>query len=239
MDHLDRHRVLDAIVRRLSRHVEGERWLVRGGMHMRGALPGLGRVVRDLDLVAREPFDQAAVRETFAEVLAWPMDDGVAFDARVASEPRFRVGRQDHWLAVRGFIEDRSVIVGIDLAYGVPFGRPQPMGPTSRLHRADPASVVARKIELLRAFGPAWWRPKDLYDVHRWLTVAPPQCLGEALEARLGTVTRVREALALGPHANRPWRRFVEASAPSALPDVTWVLEEVRHELAPFLGSAS
>ncbi|MEQ1507250.1 MAG: nucleotidyl transferase AbiEii/AbiGii toxin family protein [Myxococcota bacterium] len=177
-----RHRLLDAILRRLARHPDADGFVLRGGVRVRQLVPGTRRAARDLDLVCLLPYDRAAVCRTVTELLA----------AELPGEPWFDVGAirlDDDWrpvapglrLVVDGTVGGVTAPVAVDLRVHLPLGPPTDRVDGVRALR--PESIAARQLRVLTDLGRGGWRPKDLADLAALAPILEPTSLGAAIDA--------------------------------------------------------
>jgi len=220
-----RQRLLDGFVRRLAVARDADAYALRGGMLIQTWIPG--RVVRDIDLVCRLPYQPRDLHARLGELLARELADGVVFDEvyRVDALPRVRALQ----LFARGEVEGVAAELSVDLAFGIDVWPRAARHPVAgALPWSCPQElIVATKLKLLDELGPTGWRTKDLADLWQLLRRDPPLAiLGEACE-RTGAATAILE---------RPWWREGRAAErwarrAAADPTVPWELAGVLAEL--------
>jgi hypothetical protein len=159
-------------------------------MLVRHWFPESRRLVRDVDLVCRLPYDLRAMRALFARTLARDVADGVVFEA-----DRFRVDRiqtatphPGMRLFAVGRVHGDFGEVSIDTTFAMPIWPDAVRGELGLGRGAvpfwlcPPEMLVGRKLQVLAELGPHRWRPKDLSDVWMLLRRGASGPLGEAIE---------------------------------------------------------
>lgn len=168
--------VVERFLRRLSRSVHRDRFLLKGAMLFTVWGHGGHRPTRDLDLLGRGDRDHTALRQVFVEILETPAEpDGVEFAADTVRLDALH--EEQDYPGIRLSIEARVARARVPLRVDVAFGQavsppaeladyPSMLGMDRPRLRVYPREVVvAEKFQALVALGVVNSRLKDFYDL--------------------------------------------------------------------------
>lgn len=192
---------LERLLYRLSLSRHRDRFVLKGGMLVTIWLHGDNRETRDADFLGRGDASEAAIRATFAEIMAIASDDGLRFDIDNMTVATIRDDMEYGGIRLRvpAYLERTRIPVVIDIGFGDAL--PAPPGeldyPTlldmeaPRIRAYPPTAVIAEKFQAMVALGIGNGRMKDYYDL--WaLPQAVPIAVGELDTAIQATFERRR-----------------------------------------------
>jgi len=212
------------------------------------------RATRDVDLLGFGDAAEDALIETFREIMAFKVDDGVVFDLdglkieAIREELEYGGSRLRTTAALAG----ARIPITVDIAFGdsvepgvedidlpVLLDMPAP-----HLRAYPPETVIAEKFHAMVALGRANSRMKDYYDV--WMLTSTfdlePERMRRAIAAtfvRRNTLVPalvpdgISDAFANDPAKQRQWTAFVrDLSGP--VPGLDQIVSDLRQKLMAF-----
>jgi predicted nucleotidyltransferase component of viral defense system len=257
MDLLLTRYALERLLYRLSLSPHRERFVLKGAMLLVTWFDEAHRATRDVDLLGFGDAAEDALIETFRDIMAVEVDDGVVFDLdglkieAIREEAEYGGSRLRTTAALAGARIPITVDIGFgdavepgveDIDLPVLLDMPSP-----HLRAYPPETVIAEKFHAMVALGRANSRMKDYYDV--WMLTSTfdlePERMRQAIAAtfaRRNTLVPVQvadglsEAFANDPAKQRQWTAFVrDLSGP--VPGLDRIVGDLRQKLMVFLTS--
>ncbi|MDP9124651.1 MAG: nucleotidyl transferase AbiEii/AbiGii toxin family protein [Pseudomonadota bacterium] len=186
---------LERLLHRLSMSRHRERFVLKGAMLLVTWFAEPHRATRDVDLLGFGDATEAALLETFREIMVVEVDDGVSFDLKgmrieaIREELEYGGSRLRTTAALAG----ARIPITVDIGFGdavapgieeidlpVLLDMPSP-----HLRAYPPETVIAEKFHAMVVLGRANSRMKDYYDVWMLLTAfdLEPERLRQAVVA--------------------------------------------------------
>ena len=246
---------LERLLHRLSLSPHRERFVLKGAMLLATWFDEPHRATRDVDLLGFGDAAEDSLLETFREIMAVEVDDGVSFDLRglridaIRQEVEYGGSRLRTTAALAGARIPITVDIGFgdavepgveDIDLPVLLDMPLP-----HLRAYPPETVIAEKFHAMVVLGRANSRMKDYYDM--WMLTSTfeidPERLRRAIAAtfaRRNTVVPavvpdgLTDAFAADPAKQRQWdafRRNLSGSTPAR----DRIVGGLRQRLAVFL----
>lgn len=249
---------LERLLDRLSRSKYADRFVLKGGMLVMTWFDEPLRGTRDLDLLGFGDPSPEGLRATFAEILAMPGDDALAFDHAALTVAPIREADQYGGVRLRttAALANARIPVVVDVAFGdavepglLSIDYPVLLDlPRPRIRAYAPETVVAEKVQAMVSLGRANTRMKDLYDV--WSLLHAYE-LDDARLAKAFSATFARRDTALpdappdgltpafgkDPTKTRQWDAFVDGLA-LAPPPLPIIVAELSTRLMPVIARA-
>ena len=249
---------LERLLDRLARSPYQERFVLKGGMLVTIWFDDPIRATRDLDLLGFGDPEPDRVRATFAEVMAMPADDPLAFDTASLSVAPIRDADQYGGIRLRtvATLANARIPVVVDVAFGDAV-EPRPLlidypvlldGVRPKIRAYAPETVIAEKFQAMVRLGRANSRMKDLYDVWSLLRFYDLDREGLSLAIRATFARRgtplpevppdvFTEAFAKHVSKLRQWRAFVDDLTTEA-PSLSTVVSDLAEHLMPLVADA-
>jgi predicted nucleotidyltransferase component of viral defense system len=249
---------LERLLHRLSLSPHRERFVLKGAMLLATWFDEPHRATRDVDLLGFGDAAEDALLDTFREIVALEVDDGVIFDLKgMRIEPiREEVEYGGSRLRTTAALAGARIPITVDIGFGdavepgvedidlpVLLEMPSP-----HLRAYPPETVIAEKFHAMVALGRANSRMKDYYDV--WMLLSRTQLHRDRLRrALVATFTRrktpipaeapegLADAFAADPGKLRQWDAFARNLA-EPTPEFLRLVRELRAKLSPYLGAA-
>lgn len=251
---------LERILYRLTQSQHADRFLLKGALLFTLWYDMPHRATRDADLLGFGASDLASVAETFRDIAAVAVDDGIAFDPAsvTVEEIRKEAGYGGIRVIITGELAKARCKTQIDVAFGdavtpAPVDSVYPVLlndlPAPRLRAYPTYTVIAEKLHAIALLGMTNSRLKDYFDLSVLLEreTLDTELLAQAIKAtfeRLGMV--VPDAVPVGltdEFANDSsrqslWLAFLKKNElpPEPLPAI---VDRLRFALAPALNRAS
>ena len=250
---------LERILYRLTQSQHADRFLLKGALLFTLWYDMPHRATRDADLLGFGESDLDAVAETFREIAAVAVDDGIAFDpiSVTVEEIREEAGYGVR-VIIAGELDKARCKTQIDVGFGdavtpAPVDSVYPVLladlPAPRLRTYPTYTVVAEKLHAIALLGMTNTRLKDYFDLSVLMEreTLDTDLLAKAIRAtfeRRGTA--VPEVLPIGlshefaDDASRQslWLAFLRKNQLAAEP-LPAMLERLRSALAPALNRAA
>ncbi len=167
---------LERILYRLTQSEHAERFLLKGALLFTLWYDMPHRATRDADLLGFGPSDLASVAETFRDIAAVAVDDGIAFDPAsvTVEEIRKEAGYGGVRVIVAGELAKARCKTRIDVGFGdavtpAPVDSVYPVLlddlPAPRLRAYPTYTVVAEKLHAIALLGMTNSRLKDYFDL--------------------------------------------------------------------------
>jgi predicted nucleotidyltransferase component of viral defense system len=243
---------LERLLHRLSMSPHRDRFVLKGAMLLVTWFAEPHRATRDVDLLGFGDATEDALLETFREIMAVEVDDGVIFDLKgLRIEPiREELEYGGSRLRTTAALSGARIPITVDIGFGdavapgiedidlpVLLDMPSP-----HLRAYPPETVIAEKFHAMVVLGRANSRMKDYYDVWMLLNAfdLEPERLRQAIVAtfaRRGTVIPAEvpdglsDEFAGDPGKQRQWEAFARNLAGS-IPGLGLVVSTVRLRLA-------
>jgi predicted nucleotidyltransferase component of viral defense system len=226
--------VNERLLYRLSQSEHRSRFVLKGAFLLTTWLRDPHRATRDLDFLGFGDPAPAAVLETFRQICAKPIDDGVQFDLKALRIDRIREELEYGGLRVRtmAVVGGARVHVIVDIGFGdsvepglddielpVLLDMPAP-----RLRAYTPETVVAEKFQAMVALGLANSRMKDFDDL--WILSRTQTFSEDRLARAIAATFRRRDTP-------------IPASAPEALTPAFSEDPTKRQQWAAFVRNVS
>lgn len=170
------HYGLERLLFRLSISGHADRFLLKGALLFSLWYDQPHRPTRDADLPAFGPDDIAAMLETFREICAIPVDDGIVFDIQGVrgSEIRKSTGYGGVRIDIPAQLDGARLSLQVDIGFGDAV-TPGPASvrypvlledlPAPELRAYPKYTVVAEKLHAICLLGMANTRMKDYFDL--------------------------------------------------------------------------
>lgn len=248
---------LERLLHRLSTSPHRDRFVLKGAMLLVTWFAEPHRATRDVDLLGFGDATEAALLETFREIMAIEVDDGVSFDLKglrieaIREELEYGGSRLRTTAALAG----ARIPINVDIGFGdaVVLGIEEidlPVlldMPSPHLRAYPPETVVAEKFHAMVVLGRANSRMKDYYDV--WMLLAAfdlqPERLRQAIVAtfaRRGTAIPAEvpdglsDAFANDAGKLRQWEAFAR-NLSGSVPRLGFIVTTLRQSLMGFLAT--
>jgi predicted nucleotidyltransferase component of viral defense system len=247
---------LERLLYRLSVSPHRERFVLKGAMLLATWFDEPHRATRDVDLLGFGDAAEDALVDTFREIMAVEVDDGVSFDLKglrieaIREELEYGGSRIRTAAALAGARIPITVDIGFgdavepgveDIDLPVLLDMPSP-----HLRAYPPETVIAEKFHAMVVLGRANSRMKDYYDI--WMLTSAFDIEHERLRraivatfARRSTVIPAEvpeglsDAFATDPGKQRQWDAFTR-NLSGTIPGFGLVVSELRQRLAGFLA---
>jgi hypothetical protein len=250
---------LERILYRLAQSQHAERFLLKGALLFTLWYGMPHRATRDADLLGFGASDLEAVAQTFREIAAVDVDDGMAFDPAsvTVEEIRKEAGYGGARVIIAGQLAKARCKTQIDVGFGdavtpAPVDSVYPVLlddlPAPRLRTYPTYTVVAEKLHAIALLGMTNSRLKDYFDLSVLLErqTFDSELLAKAIRAtfeRRGMA--VPGALPIGlsdefahdPSRQTLWLTFLKKNELAAEP-LPAVVEQLRSALTPALNRA-
>jgi predicted nucleotidyltransferase component of viral defense system len=247
---------LERLLHRLSISPHRDRFVLKGAMLLATWFDEPHRATRDVDLLGFGDAAEDALIDTFREIMAIEVDDGVSFDLSglrieaIREEVEYGGSRIRTTAALAGARIPITVDIGfgdavepgvedIDLPVLLDMASPH-------LRAYPPETVIAEKFHAMVVLGRANSRMKDYYDI--WMLTSAFDIEHERLRraivatfARRSTVIPAEvpdglsDAFATDPGKQRQWDAFAR-NLSGTIPGFGLVVSELRQRLAGFLA---
>ena len=251
---------LERILYRMTQSRHADRFLLKGALLFTLWYDMPHRATRDADLLGFGASDLASVAETFRDISAVSVDDGIAFDAAsvTVEEIRKEAGYGGVRVMIAGELAKARCKTQIDVGFGdavtpAPVDSVYPVLlddlPAPKLRSYPTYTVVAEKLHAIALLGMTNSRLKDYFDLSVLLEreTLDTGLLAKAIKAtfeRRGMV--VPDALPIGlsdEFANDSsrqlmWLAFLKKNGLETAPLVS-IVDRVRSTLAPALNQAT
>ena len=251
---------LERILYRLTQSQHADRFVLKGALLFTLWYDMPHRATRDADLLGFGASDLASVAETFRDISAVSVDDGIAFDAAsvTVEEIRKEAGYGGVRVIIAGELAKARCKTQIDVGFGdavtpAPVDSVYPVLlddlPAPKLRAYPTYTVVAEKLHAIALLGMTNSRLKDYFDLSVLLEreTLDTGLLGKAIKAtfeRRGMA--VPDALPIGlsdEFANDSsrqlmWLAFLKKNGLEPAPLVS-IVDRVRSTLAPALNRAA
>lgn len=251
---------LERILYRLAQSQHAERFLLKGALLFTLWYDMPHRATRDADLLGFGASDLDAVAQTFREIAAVAVDDGMAFDPAsvMVEEIRKEAGYGGVRVVIAGELAKARCKTQIDVGFGdavtpAPVDSVYPVLlddlPAPRLRTYPTYTVVAEKLHAIALLGMTNSRLKDYFDLSVLMEreALESELLAKAIQATFGRRgMAVPEALPIGlsdefshdPSRQSLWLAFLKKNelAHESLPAI---VERLRSGLAPALNRAA
>ena len=251
---------LERILYRLTQSQHADRFVLKGALLFTLWYDMPHRATRDADLLGFGASDLASVAETFRDISAVSVDDGIAFDAAsvTVEEIRKEAGYGGVRVIIAGELAKARCKTQIDVGFGdavipAPVDSVYPVLlddlPAPKLRAYPTYTVIAEKLHAIALLGMTNSRLKDYFDLSVLLEreTLDTGLLGKAIKAtfeRRGMA--VPDALPIGlsdEFANDSsrqlmWLAFLKKNGLEPAPLVS-IVDRVRSTLAPALNRAA
>jgi len=251
---------LERILYRLAQSQHAERFLLKGALLFTLWYDMPHRATRDADLLGFGASDLDAVDQTFREIAAVAVDDGMAFDPAsvMVEEIRKEAGYGGVRVVIAGELSKARCKTQIDVGFGdavtpAPVDSVYPVLlddlPAPRLRTYPTYTVVAEKLHAIALLGMTNSRLKDYFDLSVLLEreTLDSELLAKAIRAtfeRRGMAAPEKLPIGLSdefahdPSRQALWLTFLKKNelVPEPLPAV---VNRLRVALAPVLNSVS
>lgn len=246
---------LERLLHRLSLSPHRERFALKGAMLLATWFDEPHRATRDVDLLGFGDAAADALLDTFREIMAIKVDDGVIFDLRglkieaIREEVEYGGSR----LRTTAVLAGARIPITVDIGFGdavepgvddidlpVLLDMPSP-----HLRAYPPETVIAEKFHAMVVLGMANSRMKDYYDV--WMLTGAfevdPKRLRRAIAATfarrstpipVGVPDGLSDALTTDLAKQRQWDAFTRNLAVPA-PELKLVVSDLQKRLLPIL----
>jgi predicted nucleotidyltransferase component of viral defense system len=247
---------LERLLHRLSISPHRNRFVLKGAMLLATWFDEPHRATRDVDLLGFGDAAEDALIDTFREIMAIEVDDGVSFDLNglrieaIREQVEYGGSRIRTTAALAG----ARILITVDIGFGdavepgvedidlpVLLDMPSP-----HLRAYPPETVIAEKFHAMVVLGRANSRIKDYYDV--WMLTSAFDIEHERLSrAIVATFARRRtvipaevpdglsDAFAADSAKQRQWDAFAR-NLSGTVPGFGLVVSELRQRLAGFLA---
>jgi predicted nucleotidyltransferase component of viral defense system len=247
---------LERLLHRLSLSPHRERFVLKGAMLLSTWFDEPHRATRDVDLLGFGDAAEDALLDTFREIMAIQVDDGIVFDLKSL---RIEAIREDveyggSRLRTTAALAGARIPITVDIGFGdavepgvddinlpVLLDMPSP-----RLRAYPPETVIAEKVHAMVVLGMANSRMKDYYDV--WMLTGAfeidPERLRRAITATFARRKTVipsivpdglRDAFSADLGKQLQWDAFARnLSGPPPAFDL--VVAELRRRLTDFFA---
>ena len=245
---------LERLLHRLSLSPHRERFVLKGAMLLVTWFDEPHRATRDVDLLGYGDAAAAALLDTFREIMAVQVDDGVSFDLKslqieaIREEVEYGGSRLRTTAALAGARIPITVDIGFgdavepgveDVDLPVLLDMPSP-----HLRAYPPETVIAEKFHAMVVLGRANSRMKDYYDV--WMLTSAfklePERLRRAIVATFARRATdipasvpdgLSDAFSADASKQRQWDAFAKLLA-GHVPQLDQVVRALRKRLMVF-----
>ena len=251
---------LERILYRLTQSQHADRFLLKGALLFTLWYDMPHRATRDADLLGFGASDLASVAETFRDIAAITVDDGIAFDPAsvTVEEIRKETGYGGVRVIIAGELAKARCKTQIDVGFGdavtpAPVDSVYPVLlddlPAPRLRAYPTYTVIAEKLHAIALLGMTNSRLKDYFDLS---VLLEREALDTDLLARAIKATFERRGMAV-PNAvpigltdefahdssrQSLWRAFLKKN--ELLPEpLSAIVDRLRSALAPALNRAT
>lgn len=251
---------LERLLYRLSISAHADHFLLKGALLFALWYDLPHRSTRDADLLGFGATDLDSVAQTFREIAAIDVEDGIVFDPAsvTAKEIRKDAGYAGARVLIAAEIAKARCKTQIDIGFGdaVTPGPVQAVYPVliddlpaPRLHTYPAYTVVSEKLHAIALLGMTNSRVKDYFDLWVLLDreVLNPGTVAQAIAAtftRRGMAvpaelpTGLTDEFAGDPTRQALWTAFLKKNELAALP-LADVVSRLREVLAPVLARAA
>ncbi len=251
---------LERLLYRLSQSAHAERFLLKGAMLFTLWYDMPHRPTRDVDLLGFGPSDLQAISQTFQDIAAVAVADGMSFDpANVSAE---EIRKEAGYAGARVFIAGELAGARLRTQVDIGFGDAVTPGPVEAVYpvllddfpapqlRTYPVyTVVAEKLHAIALLGMTNSRLKDYLDLSVLLEreVLDAEILAAAIAAtfqRRGMAVPVElpiglsDEFALDTSRQKLWQAFLNKNQLAAVP-LQDVVGTLRTNLQPALKKAA
>lgn len=249
---------LERLLHRLSMSPHRDRFVLKGAMLLVTWFAEPHRATRDVDLLGFGDATEDALLETFREIMAVEVDDGVSFDLKgLRIEPiREELEYGGSRLRTTAALSGARIPITVDIGFGdavepgieeidlpVLLDMPSP-----HLRAYPPETVIAEKFHAMVVLGRANSRMKDYYDVWMLLNAfdLEPERLRQAIVAtfaRRGTLIPAEapdglsDAFASDAGKLRQWDAFARNLSGST-PGLGFVVSTLRLRITGILATS-
>jgi predicted nucleotidyltransferase component of viral defense system len=249
---------LERLLHRLSMSPHRDRFVLKGAMLLVTWFAEPHRATRDVDLLGFGDATEDALLETFREIMAVEVDDGVIFDLKGLRIEPIREGLEygGSRLRTTAALSGARIPITVDIGFGdavapgiedidlpVLLDMPSP-----HLRAYPPETVIAEKFHAMVMLGRANSRMKDYYDVWMLLNAIDlePERLRQAIVAtfaRRGTLIPAEapdglsDAFASDAGKLRQWNAFASNLSDST-PGLGFVVSTLRLRLTGILATS-
>ena len=257
---VDFNQVLERILYRMTQSQHGDRFVLKGALLFTLWYDMPHRATRDADLLGFGASDLASVAETFRDIAAVPVDDGIAFDsASVAVE---EIRKEADYGGIRviiaGDLAKARCKTQIDVAFGdavtpAPVESVYPVLlddlPAPKLRVYPTYTVIAEKLHAIALLGMTNSRLKDYFDLS---VLLERETMDAGLLAQAIKATFERRGMAV-PNAppiglsdefahdssrQSLWLAFLRKNGLTPVP-LSAIVDQLRYALAPALNRAA
>jgi predicted nucleotidyltransferase component of viral defense system len=251
---------LERILYRLAQSQHAERFLLKGALLFTLWYDMPHRATRDADLLGFGASDLDAVAQTFREIAAVAVDDGMAFDPAsvMVEEIRKEAGYGGVRVVIAGELAKARCKTQIDVGFGdavtpAPVDSVYPVLlddlPAPRLRTYPTYTVVAEKLHAIALLGMTNSRLKDYFDLSVLIERETLDCklLAEAIRATFerrgmavpGTLPiGLSDEFAHDPSRQALWLTFLKKNELAPEP-LSAIVERLRSALTPALNRAA
>jgi predicted nucleotidyltransferase component of viral defense system len=237
-----RNFMLERFLERIAVSAYRHSFILKGGMLI-AAMVGIdSRSTMDMDATIKgQALSSTAIAAIMAEILAAPVDDGMAFTLRSIEEIREEAEYPGFRVSIGAVLDRTEQTLKIDITTGDAI-TPKEMAYRFKLMFENRSisilaynleTILAEKFETAIARGVTNTRMRDFYDMYILTTTQPfqPETFRAALQktaGRRGTVDQMRamadtiETIASSPVVQGHWRRYQMKYSYAA--DVTWAM---------------
>ena len=249
---------LERLLHRLSMSPHRDRFVLKGAMLLVTWFAEPHRATRDVDLLGFGDATEDALLETFRDIMAVEVDDGVSFDLKgLRIEPiREELEYGGSRLRTTAALSGARIPITVDIGFGdavepgieeidlpVLLDMPSP-----HLRAYPPETVIAEKFHAMVVLGRANSRMKDYYDVWMLLNAfdLEPERLRQAIVAtfaRRGTLIPAEapdglsDAFASDAGKLRQWDAFARNLSGST-PGLGFVVSTLRLRITGILATS-
>lgn len=251
---------LERLLYRLSQSRHAERFLLKGALLFTLWYDMPHRPTRDADLLGFGASDLDTLRDTFREIAAIGVDDGIVFDPATVSveEIRKEAGYAGARVLIGAELARARVRTQVDVGFGdavtpAPIEATYPVliddFPAPRLKTYPVYTVIAEKLHAIALLGMTNSRVKDYLDLQVLLEreTIDPRILAEAIAATFSRrgmevppdpPVGLTEEFAQDVSRQALWRAFVMKNGLDA-PSLDSTVAFLRDKLLPALSDAS
>jgi len=251
---------LERILYRLSQSEHADRFLLKGALLFTLWYDMPHRATRDADLLGFGASDLESVAQTFREIAAVAVDDGIVFDPAtlVAEEIRKDAGYAGARILISGELAKARCKTQIDVGFGdavtpgpIDASYPVLLGdlPAPRLRTYPVYTVVAEKLHAIALLGMTNSRMKDYFDLSVLLEreTLDIDLLAKAVKAtfdRRGMAVPtdlpvgLTDEFALDPPRQALWQAFIKKNELTPEP-LAAIVHRLRGTLEPALSRAT
>jgi len=251
---------LERILYRLTQSQHADRFLLKGALLFTLWYDMPHRATRDADLLGFGASDLASVAETFREIAAVAVDDGIAFDppSVTVEEIRKEAGYSGVRVIIAGELAKARCKTQIDVGFGdavtpAPVDSVYPVLlddlPAPRLRAYPTYTVVAEKLHAIALLGMTNSRLKDYFDLSVLLEreTLDPDLLARAIKATFerrgmpvpdAAPIGLTDEFAHDSSRQSLWLAFLKKNQLPPEP-LTAIVDRLRSALSPALNRAA